>query len=105
MSDRARQFMPFDALKGFREEIQNKEHIVIEKPELSDDYLEELSYKMKQVTIGMILDLVIYRNNEYVQLTGMVSKIDLDNRFITIVKNKIDFDEILDLSSDSIKSF
>ena len=35
-SNRAKQFMPFDALKGFREALEEKERILVPKRELSE---------------------------------------------------------------------
>ena len=46
---RAKQFMPFDALKGYKEAIKEKQKIVVRKKELSDDELELLSIKIKQI--------------------------------------------------------
>ena len=41
-ADRASQFMPFAALKGYEEALRAKEKIVVPKVELSDDALEFL---------------------------------------------------------------
>ena len=40
--ERAKIFMPFDALKGFREMLQNQEIIKVEKKELSEDKIKEI---------------------------------------------------------------
>ena len=37
MSDRARQFLPFDALKGFKEAIKEREKIKVEKIQIGDE--------------------------------------------------------------------
>ena len=37
VSDRARQFLPFDALKGFKEAIKERQKIKVEKIELSEE--------------------------------------------------------------------
>ena len=34
---RAKQFMPFDALKGYKEAIKEKQKVIVEKKELSED--------------------------------------------------------------------
>ena len=39
-ADRASQFMPFAALKGFEEALREKEHIEVEKILLTDEALE-----------------------------------------------------------------
>ena len=47
MSDRAGQFMPFAALKGFYDLIKEKERVIVPKHEIAEDKAEELSDKMK----------------------------------------------------------
>ena len=37
-NDRAKQFMPFDALKGFKEEINKRKRVIVAKRELSEDF-------------------------------------------------------------------
>ena len=37
MSDRARQFLPFDALKGFKEAIKKREKIKVDKKHTSQE--------------------------------------------------------------------
>ena len=102
---RAKQFMPFDALKGYKEAIREKQRIIVKKKELSDDELEILSRKIKQVKINMIVKVIYFSNNEYIQVTGMVSKINFDNKTITIVKQTISFEDIIDLSSAEFIDF
>ena len=40
--ERAKQFMPFAALKGYPEALRKKEKVVVPKKELSEEYQEEL---------------------------------------------------------------
>ena len=40
-NDRAKQFMPFDALKGFKEEINKRKRVIVAKRELSEDDLQD----------------------------------------------------------------
>lgn len=48
-ADRAKQFMPFDALKGYREALKERERIKAPKRDLSEDYMEELDRKFHQI--------------------------------------------------------
>lgn len=50
--NRAKQFMPFDALKGLREALAEKERIIVPKKELSEDQKAELDFKMRQIGKG-----------------------------------------------------
>ena len=105
MSDRARQFLPFDALKGFKEAIKERQKIKVEKPELSEEMAIELSYKLNQVKKGMIVKIVHYDNEEYIETFGMVSEFSEVFNYLKIVKKKILFENILDIQSDEIIEF
>ena len=48
-SDRPRQFMPFDALKGYKEAIKEKQKVIVEKKELSEDDAIMLSRKLNEI--------------------------------------------------------
>jgi len=102
-SDRARQFMPFDALKGLKEEIRKREKIKVPKKELSPDGVEMLEYKLQQVKKGMMIKVIYFANNEYLALEGMVSNIDIIEHKITIVKQAIPIKDIYDITGEDIK--
>ncbi len=92
--ERAKQFMPFAALKGFEEAIAEKEKPIICKIEISEDMKEELDRKMKELVQGDIITIVYYNKGEYLKKTGMISKIDTSARYIKIINTKIDFMDI-----------
>ena len=101
-SERARQFLPFDALKGFKEAIKEKQRIVVNRKELTEDTLENLSYKFNQIKEGTIITIIHYDKFEYIKTEGFVSKIDLNNLYLMIVDKKIKIDNIYDITSDYI---
>lgn len=94
---RAKQFIPFDALKGLKEALKEKEEIIVSKKELSIDQQEELSKLLTTLEKNEIITLVYYRMNKYIQVTGMISKIDYYSKMIVIVKEKISFDDIIEI--------
>lgn len=96
---RAKQFVPFAALKGFEEAIRTKEKEIIPKAELTQEYIEEINEKLCSIHTKDIVSVTFYRNNEYIKTTGMVSKIDAKNSFIQIVDTKIPFKDILRIDS------
>ena len=49
---RAKQFLPFDALKGFQEALRKKEIEYIPKKELSEDIKEELGEMLSSLDSG-----------------------------------------------------
>lgn len=97
MSDRAKQFMPFAALKGFYDLIRERERIVVPKHELTDDKAAELSEIIKSVEKGKMIKVIYYSDGEYVSAEGIVSRIDLELRKLTVVKTEIDLDDIWDI--------
>ena len=94
---RAYIFQVFDALKGFRELLREKERIVVEKRELSEDDLDMLDQRIHEVQKGDIIKIIYYDGKEYIQKTGTLTKIDLEARYMQIVKEKIDLDRIVEI--------
>lgn len=95
VSDRAKQFAPFAALKGFEEALAAKEKIIVDKPSLSEDALSEMDETMKILTPGMLVHAIYYSKNEYIKISGMVAKIETTSRILQIVNTRISFDDIL----------
>ena len=56
--DRAKQFMPFAALKGYEEALRKKEKIIVPGPVLSEEYKEELDRKLRQVKKNDMITVV-----------------------------------------------
>ena len=96
-SDRARQFMPFDALKGYKEAIKEKQKIIVEKKELSEDDAIVLSRKLNEIKKGDMIKVIYYLDSQYICIEGMLSKINIDERYLMIVKTKIPFIDIKSL--------
>ena len=96
-SDRARQFMPFDALKGYKEAIKEKQKIIVEKKELSEDDAIMLSRKLNEIKKGDMIKVIYYLDSQYICIEGMLSKINIDERYLMIVKTKIPFIDIKSL--------
>ena len=97
IADRAKQFMPFAALKGLPDALAAKEKIAVAKIELSPERYEELDRKMHLVERGKIMTVIYYKDDEYLKLTGMVARIDPNSRILQIVNTKIAFEDILDI--------
>lgn len=95
--ERAKQFMPFAALKGYMEALKRREKIVVERRELSEEYKEELDRKLRQVRKNDIVTVVYFCKDEYLQMTGMVSKIDETARVLKVVNTKIAFEDLYEV--------
>lgn len=87
--DRAKQFAPFAALKGFEEALRAKEKIVVEKPRLSEEERDELDRNIHQIKNGSLVKVKYFEDDECIELTGILSKIDIDAGYIKIVNRKL----------------
>ena len=95
---RAKQFLPFDALKGLQEALREKEIEYEEKKELSEETLEELNNKFNQIEKGSFVKIRYYRNGRYSEIKGIVTYIDYTKRKIQIDKIvNINFCDIIDI--------
>lgn len=109
LENRAKIFLPFAALRGFEEAIEAKNRIIVSKEELSEYEASELDkhfnilcerVKNKEHPEVKLVYFVKNRKDEegeYVQVNGLVSKIDIDARYIQIVNEKIALDSIASL--------
>ena len=95
--DRAKQFMPFAALKGLPESIAKKERITVQRRELSECMAEELNRKFLLLERGKMVTVTYYLQGEYVKMTGLVALIDSNYRILRVVDTKIHFDDIIDI--------
>lgn len=93
-SDRAKQFMPFDAVKGLQEALREKERIIVPKVELAEDYREELDRITRMLKVTDMVTVIYFHDSEYVQITGLVSMINENAGYLQIVNTKIDFKDI-----------
>ena len=97
-SDRAKQFLPFNSLRGYYDLIREKEKIVTPKRELSDYDLEKLSNKISKLEKNMMVKITYYDIDSYKNIEGILTRIDVNNKFLVIVKTKISFNDISDIN-------
>ncbi len=95
--ERAKQFMPFAALKGHMEALRAREKIVVPRKELSEEYKEALDRRLRQIRRNDIITVVYFSKGEYLRMTGMVSKIDETARILKIVNTKIFFEDLYEI--------
>lgn len=98
-SRRAKQFVPFDALKGLKEAIAEKERIPTPRRILADDAIEELNQLLSELRKRNIVTVVYYCINEqeYHQITGTVVLVDKYRNLLQIDNIAIDFSEISEI--------
>ena len=97
-AERAKQFMPFAALKGYPEALKKKEKLIVPKIEISEDYAEELDRMLRNIKKNDMVTVVYFYKQEYIKMTGIVAKINKTAKVLQIVNTKIPFDDIYMLS-------
>lgn len=99
---RAKQFQPFNALRGLYEAIAAKEKVPTPRRILADDAIDEINKTLTTLQKGQIVTVVYYGTYEqdYIQLTGPVTKIDAYWHSLQIGNTTIDFPEIDRLLTD-----
>lgn len=99
--DRAKIFMPFDALKGLRQALKEKEKIVAKKVDLSQDDIEKISKTLSQLKKRQMVSVTYYDGEDYTKIVGLVSKIDTISQILTVVQTNIKFEDILEISIEN----
>lgn len=96
-SDRARQFLPFDSLKGLQEALRIKEYENerISRNDISDDLMEKISSNMINYEEGKEVSIKYFVDGYYKNIKG-VPLINYDERIILISEIKIEFDNVFD---------
>ncbi|MBE7038944.1 MAG: YolD-like family protein [Ruminococcaceae bacterium] len=97
VNERAKQFSSFSPLRGYSDLLKAKEKIIVQKRELTEESMQELSKKLGQINRGMMIKVVYYCEGEYIEAEGMVSALDLCYKKLTLVKRRISFEDIYDL--------
>lgn len=97
--NRAKQFMPFDAMKGLAEALRDREerHSRIPKHEISEEAQEHISQVLLRVEKGSKVFLEYYSNFHDVSKEGIVSVINRPLRFIRVDEEKVFFDDLYDI--------
>ena len=85
---RAKQFLPFDALKGLQEALREKEIEHEEKIELSEEILAELNNNFNKIEIGSKVRIKFYKNMKYIEISGIITNIDYIKKKIQIDQNQ-----------------
>lgn len=111
IESRSAQFAPFAALTGHNDAIKETERLTTNRIELSDfdkDLINNkllLIDKLKSEKPLITFTYFIYDNKKsggkYIDITGIVKRIDLVNSIIYLTNNvNIPIDEILDINAD-----
>ena len=97
-ADRASQFMPFAALKGYYELIRTKERIVQPRHESTEEYQVRISSQLSGLNKGDVVRITYYDQDAYVTRQGVLGELVLELRFLRLVRQRIDFDDIVSIT-------
>ena len=106
--DRASQFMPFAALTGYAQSINEAGRLVDKKQELTDDekiiisdkinYLIDNKDKNYEAFIVYFIPDLKKDGGKYLSICGVIKKLDVVNRFIKLNNKKIFIDDIISIN-------
>ena len=87
--NRAKQFMPFDAFKGFREALAKKERQAAAKRELSEERKAELDRSLHMLCKGDLVMAEYFQDGVYMTQTGGITKLDGTGRVLKLERQKL----------------
>lgn len=96
--ERAKQFAPFDALKGLQQALRIKEyeHERIQKGEVSEEKATEISRALIDLEKGDRAKVVYYNDGHNKEIEGSVT-LKIEDNIIEVEGVKINLDELLDI--------
>ena len=96
--DRAKQFLPFEALKGFKEAIRMIENKGDTKKELSEDNKNDINSILKKLDKGNKVKVKYYYLTEYIEVISNFLKIDEINKILYLKDTKINIEDIISIN-------
>ncbi len=97
--DRAKQFLSFDALTGYKDIINNtnfknnRDKIKV----LSDDRNDDIDKVIRRINKNFLIRIKYYDGDNYIESSGRVKKIDVVRRKIYFLRSVVDIDNIIDI--------
>ena len=91
---RAKQFMPFAALKGYESALRQKERVVHPPVQLGEDAQAELDRLLRQIRPGDRVQVVYYQAGDYLERTGLVTRLDINGKLLWVAGTPIPFDAL-----------
>ena len=112
LGNRAKQFMPMDALRGFSLAILTKqaERELVTRISLSDDAQEQLDHRLHMVRPGDTVSVTFFRLEKvlgdlevgtYHAETGVIEDIDLQGGTVILPQAFVPISEIIDIRSNA----
>lgn len=97
ISERAKQFLPFAAVKGLPEALAKKEKVPVSRVEISEEMAMALNEKIHLMKHGETVTVTYFDSDAYVHLTGTVMRVDSIFRTLQIDDMAIEMDDIIEI--------
>ena len=99
LSQRAKQFAPFDALKGFKEAIQdvNYQTELVDRIILSEDQLDKLDEIAHSLNKGERITITYYHKGRYLKLSGIFTRVDEIEKVMVMAGEVFRLDDIIEI--------
>ncbi len=98
--DRARQFMPFAALKGYYDLVRERERVPEPRRELTEEHAAFLSEQVAALKKGDMVKVTHYDGEAYATTEGVLTGVDVILGALTIVKTHVSFGDIWEIEFD-----
>ena len=95
--NRARQFLPFDALTGLKEALHEKELEYDKRMELSEEQIEKISQSILNLDEKEKISVKFYNGRVYEEIEGLLTEIDYIRKKIIVDELKINFYDIISI--------
>ena len=98
--ERAKQFLPFSAVRGLEEALEKKRAALFhsEKPILAPDRENEIDRVLRTLKKGDRIKIVYYIGDEEIIETNVVKAISSEKRALALDKGSVGFDAIISIS-------
>lgn len=95
--ERAKQFLPFEALNGLKEELRRREIQYTQKKELSEEKSEELEETLRNLSVGEYIVVTYYNNGKYNRLRGRMIYLNPLKKTLNVSKIEIPLKDIYNI--------
>lgn len=95
--NRAKQFQPFAALRGLTEALREVERETVPRAELCEEEAERLNRRLLRLRRGQRASVSYNREDGYSTVCGVVSRLDLERRWMEVAGTRIEFDKLREL--------
>ena len=97
--ERAKQFAPFDAMKGLQEALRDREerHSRVERREISEDAVRQNSLVLARLKKGSRVMLDYYHAFHEITREGIITELSFSFQYLRLDEEKIFFDDIYEI--------